>query len=67
MNARAKKTILLLLAAVLLFASGRLEKSLNSDRDNLGLTISAPLQDAPPVLALTTQALGGFRGRVLDQ
>jgi hypothetical protein len=64
MNARAKKTILLLLAAVLLFASGRLEKSLNSDRDNLGLTISAPLQDAPPVLALTTQALGGFRGLI---
>jgi hypothetical protein len=64
MNARAKKIILFLLAAALLFASGRLQKSLNQDRDRLGLTISAPLQNAPPVLALTTQALGGFRGLI---
>ena len=64
MNPRAKKSICLLLVAVLLFASGLLQRSLNRDRYNLGLTISAPLQDAPPVLALTTQALGGFRGLI---
>ncbi|HTR42698.1 MAG TPA: hypothetical protein VMH87_13885 [Pseudomonadales bacterium] len=64
MNTRAKKTILLLLAAVLLFASGQLQKSLNQDRDKLGLTYATPLQDAPPVLALFTQALGGFRGLI---
>jgi hypothetical protein len=64
MNPRSKKISLLLLAVVLLFTCGRLEKSLNHDRDVLGLTISAPLQDAPPVLALTTEALGGFRGLV---
>jgi hypothetical protein len=64
MSSRAKKTIMLLLAAVFLFASGRVQKSLNRDRDALGITISQPLQDAPPVLAMTTQALGGFRGLI---
>jgi hypothetical protein len=64
MNPRVKKSICLLLAAALLFASGQLQKSLNRDRYDLGLTISTPLQDAPPVLALTTQALGGFRGLI---
>jgi len=65
MKPRAKKFVMLALAAVFLFASGRVEKILNQDRDALGLTIAdQPLQDAPPVLALTTQALGGFRGLI---
>jgi hypothetical protein len=64
MNPRAKKGIFLALAAALLFVSGQLERSLNRDRAALGLTISEPLQDAPPLLALTTQALGGFRGLI---
>lgn len=64
MNPRPKKALLLLLVAVLLFASGQLQKSLNHDRSVLGLTFAAPLEDAPPVLALTTQALGGFRGLI---
>src|SRR5580704_4824747 len=64
MSPRAKKVILLAVVAVLLFASGQLQKSLNHDRDRLGLTFSEPLQNAPPVLALTTQALGGFRGLI---
>jgi len=64
MNARVKKIILLLLAAALLFSSGQLEKSLNRDRAKLGLTISEPLQNAPPMLAFTTVALGGFRGLI---
>ncbi|HEV2318566.1 MAG TPA: hypothetical protein VGV18_02370 [Verrucomicrobiae bacterium] len=59
-----KKTLLLLLAAALLFAAGRVQRNLNHDRGALGLTISQPLQDAPPLLALTTQALGGFRGLI---
>lgn len=64
MNSRAKKILMLLVAAVLLFVSGRVESNLNRDRAALGITISQPLQDAPPVLALTTQALGGFRGLI---
>ena len=64
MNPRAKKIILLLLAAAMLFGSGQLQKSLNRDRAQLGLTISEPLQNAPPLLAFTTVALGGFRGLI---
>ena len=64
MNPRAKKSALLLLAAAMLIGAGLLQIGLNRERDALGLTISPPLQDAPPVLALTTQALGGFRGLI---
>ena len=64
MNSRLKKTVFLFLAAALLFGSGQLQNSLNRDRALLGLTISEPLQDAPPLLAFTTVALGGFRGLI---
>jgi hypothetical protein len=64
MNARAKKILLLLLAAALLAVSGQVQKSLDRDRVQLGLTIGEPLQDAPPMLAFTTVALGGFRGLI---
>jgi hypothetical protein len=64
MKSRAKKTVMLVLVVALLFASGLVQSGLNRDRDALGITISQPLQDAPPVLALTTQALGGFRGLI---
>ena len=64
MNSRLKKFLLLLLAAALLFTSGRLQNSLNHDRDALGLTHAAALENAPPVLAFTTVALGGFRGLI---
>ncbi len=64
MNARAKKILLLLLALVLLFGSGRMQKSLNRDRDQLGLVRASALQNAPPMLAFTTVALGGFRGLI---
>jgi hypothetical protein len=64
MNARTKKVLLLLLAAALLFGSGRMQKSLNRDRDRLGLVRVSALQNAPPMLAFTTVALGGFRGLI---
>ena len=64
MNVRVKKILLLLLAAVLVFSSGRIQKSLNVDRDRLGLTHAAVLENAPPLLAFTTVALGGFRGLI---
>ena len=64
MNARAKKILLLLLAAALLVVSGQVQKSMNRDRVQLGLTIGEPLQNAPPMLAFTTVALGGFRGLI---
>jgi len=64
MNLRLKKVSLLVLAAVLLVGSSRIQNSLNRDRDELGLTLVAPLENAPPVLAFTTVALGGFRGLI---
>ncbi|HEY2083261.1 MAG TPA: hypothetical protein VGI88_10785, partial [Verrucomicrobiae bacterium] len=64
MSGRLKKIILVILAAVLITGSGALQKSLNHDRDALGLTHVEGLTNAPPVLAFTTVALGGFRGLI---
>jgi hypothetical protein len=64
MNSRAKKILLLLLAALFLFGAGRVQNSMNHDRDSLGLTRAAVLDNAPPMLAFTTVALGGFRGLI---
>ena len=65
MSARVKKILLLLLAAALLAGSGRIQTSLNQDRARLHLTrTAAPLADAPPMLAFTAVALGGFRGLI---
>src|SRR5580765_489839 len=64
MNPKPKKILLLGAAVVLLFSVSRIQNSLNSDRDKLGLTRIQPLENAPPVLAFTTVALGGFRGLI---
>jgi len=64
MNPRLKKSCLLLLAVLLLFGVSRVQRSLNRDRELLGLTRIQPLENAPPVLAFTTVALGGFRGLI---
>lgn len=66
MNPRAKKILLLLLAAGLLAGSGQMQKVLNRDREQLGLTRKSALENAPPVLAFTTVALGGFRGLIAN-
>jgi hypothetical protein len=66
MNPHAKKILLLLLAAVLLVGSGQMQKALNRDREQLGLTRMNALENAPPVLAFTTVALGGFRGLIAN-
>jgi len=66
MNRRLKKIILLALAAVLLAGVSQIQKALNRDRLALGLTRVEPLENAPPVLAFTTVALGGFRGLIAN-
>src|SRR5207302_2305632 len=48
----------------LLLGSSRVQKSMNGDRERLGITRIEPLENAPPVLAFTTVALGGFRGLI---
>ena len=69
MSSRAYKGALLATAAVLLILVGFVQKSLNEQRANpeLGLLRGAGLgTNAPPVLAFTTVALGGFRGLIAN-
>jgi hypothetical protein len=64
MSIRLKKILLLLLAACLLVGVSQVQKGMNRDRERLGITRVEPLKNAPPVLAFTTVALGGFRGLI---
>jgi len=64
MPAKLYKMMLAAVAAVLLVAVGFVQKALVEDRDVLGLSHYTELKGAPPVLALTTVALGGFRGLI---
>jgi hypothetical protein len=64
MSPKLRKTLLLTLAAVLLVTASLVQSGLNLDREALGLTRVQPLENAPPVLAFTTVALGGFRGLI---
>ena len=41
-------------------------RGLNAERAALGLTRLKPLDNAPPMLAFTTVALGGFRGLIAN-
>ena len=66
MNRRFYKAALLIAAALLLAAAGFVQSALNRQRTELGLTRAAPLENAPPVLAFTTVALGGFRGLIAN-
>lgn len=66
MSSRAKKFLLLLLAGALLTANGFLLPVINRQRGALGITRIEPLENAPPMLALTTQVLGGFRGLIAN-
>jgi len=66
MSSRAKKILLLAVAAALLTANGFLLPLLNRERAALGITRIEPLENAPPMLALTTQVLGGFRGLIAN-
>ncbi len=60
------KPILLLLAALLFAGVFQIQSVINTDRERMGLTKVAPLENAPPVLAFTTVALGGFRGLIAN-
>ena len=64
MNSSLKKIILLVLAVACLAGAGVTQRALNADRKVLGLTRGEVLDNAPPVLAFTTVALGGFRGLI---
>lgn len=59
-----RKLVLLGLAAVMWAGAYAALWQLNRDRQRFGLTRVTPLENAPPVLAFTTVALGGFRGLI---
>ena len=61
-----QKPLFALLILVLLFGSSLAQGRLNVKREELGLTRVTPLENAPPMLAFTTVALGGFRGLLAD-
>lgn len=65
------RTLLVLLASVALFAVlavavSYVRDEMNDIRVSEQLTDTEPLKNAPPIVAFTTVALGGFRGLVAD-
>jgi hypothetical protein len=58
------KPALAVLAAVLFCGSSQMQGRLNADREKYGFTRLTVLSNAPPILAFTTVALGGFRGLI---
>ncbi len=66
MNGRLFQWSMIALIVAALFGASLTQDRLNRDREVLGLTRSAPLENAPPVLAFTTVALGGFRGLIAN-
>jgi hypothetical protein len=62
----ARKAILSLTILAALVASHFSQRALNRDRETLGLTRTAIISNAPPILAFTTVALGGFRGLIAN-
>lgn len=63
---RLYKPMLLALAALFFCGVFKTQQWLNNDRKTLGFTKLEPLKNAPPMLAFTTVALGGFRGLIAN-
>ncbi|MFT4691876.1 MAG: hypothetical protein ACI9OD_004102 [Limisphaerales bacterium] len=66
MSSRNYKILLCLVAVLALTVNTFNQTSMNGKRERMGLTRIAPLENAPPVLAFTTVALGGFRGLIVN-
>ncbi len=64
MSGKNYKLILLTLIVAMMAKNVVSLKFLNRTRAEAGLTRTEPLENAPPVLAFTTVALGGFRGLI---
>ncbi len=68
MGTRSRKLGLIGTMVLLVTAAASVQRALNIQRAdvNVGLTRIAPLENAPPMLAFTTVALGGFRGLIAN-
>jgi hypothetical protein len=63
---RPIKPILILVLVTSLVCVFFSQRSLNAQRESAGLTRTTVISNAPPVLAFTTVALGGFRGIIAN-
>ena len=61
-NKLTHRLLILALIIIAIFSNHFTQKRLNRDRQRLGLTRMEPLKNAPPLLAFSSVALGGFRG-----
>lgn len=59
-------SISLAVAAGLLYTASAQLDYINTQRQEMGLVVNAPLENAPPSLAFATVAMGAFRGLVVD-
>ena len=66
MRGRLLKVIMTAVMVVSLVLVHFLQKSINRGRAEMGLTRLEVLENAPPILAFTTVALGGFRGLIVN-
>jgi hypothetical protein len=66
MNRTLYRLLILLLMAIAVVGNHFTQASLNRLRNDLQITRLAPLENAPPLLAFTTVALGGFRGLIAN-
>lgn len=62
----AKKLIFTVALVLSLVASAFIQRHLNHEREELGITRTTVISNAPPVLAFTTVALGAFRGLIAN-
>ena len=65
-GSRFAKVLLLALAAALVVAAFDAQRRLNRQRVALGLTRLELPRNAPPLVAVTTVVLGGFRGLIAN-
>lgn len=66
MSKRLRKILWVTLAVLTLPGIRFVHHELNAEREKLGLTHTDVLDNAPPALAFTTVALGGFRGLIAN-
>ena len=64
MSGKPYKALLALITLICFLGVSLTQRELAKDRDALGLNRFTELKGAPPVLMLTTVALGGFRGLI---
>ena len=64
MSGKPYKALLALITLICFVGVSLTQRELAKDRDALGLNRFTELKGAPPVLELTTVALGGFRGLI---